>query len=106
MRTRDSLGIAAALAALTACGGGGGGSGAMAGNTGAPQVPAGAVTSEADAILHMDQLRAAGFRGGGVRVGVISTGVVNLASYQSAGVLPAAIYVSHNKAGTQRMRII
>jgi len=90
MRTRHSLGIAAALAALTACGSGGaGGSGPMAGNPGAPQVPTGAVTSEADAILHMDQLRAAGFRGGGVRVGVISTGVVNLASYQSAGVLPA-----------------
>jgi hypothetical protein len=34
-----------------------------------------------------------------VRVGVISTGVVNLASYQAAGVLPAGIYVSQNTAG-------
>jgi hypothetical protein len=57
------------------------------------------VTSEADAVLHLDQLRAMGLRGGGVRVGVISTGVVNLASYQTGGVLPAAIYVSQNTAG-------
>jgi hypothetical protein len=48
----------------------------------------------------MDQLRSSGFRGGGVRVGVISTGVVNLASYQAAGTLPAGIYVSQNTAGT------
>jgi hypothetical protein len=51
-------------------------------------------------VLHLDQLRAAGFRGGGVRVGVISTGVVNLASYQAAGVLPAGIYISDNTAGS------
>jgi hypothetical protein len=88
--------MAAALLALTACGGGG--SSGMTGNPGAPAGPA--VTSEADAILHMDQLRAMGFRGGGVRVGVISTGVVNLASYQAAGVLPAGIYVSQDTAGT------
>ncbi len=50
--------------------------------------PAAGITSEADAILHMDQLRAMGFRGGGIRVGVISTGVVNLAAYQAAGLLP------------------
>jgi hypothetical protein len=58
------------------------------------------VTSEADAILHLDQLRSSGFRGGGVRVGVISTGIVNLASYQLAGMLPAGIYVSQNTPGT------
>jgi Subtilase family len=98
MRVVHSFGIACALAALTACGGGASG---MAANAGAPQMPNGpVVTSEADATLHMDQLRAAGFRGGGVRVGVISTGVVNLASYQAAGVLPAGIYVSQNTAGT------
>ena len=94
-----------ALIALTACGGGGGG-GSMssaAGNSVQPGAHAATgltVTSEADALLHMDQLRASGFRGAGVRVGVISTGVVNLASYQSAGVLPAGIYVSKNTAGT------
>jgi len=99
MRVVHSLVIACVFAALAACGGGG--SSGMAGNAGAPPMPNGpAVTSEADAILHMDQLRAAGFRGGGVRVGVISTGVVDLASYQTAGVLPAGIYVSQNTAGT------
>jgi len=57
------------------------------------------VTSEADAILHMDQLRAAGLYGAGVRVGVISTGVANLASYQAAGVLPTSLYVSQGTPG-------
>jgi hypothetical protein len=89
--------MAAALMALSACGGGQSG---MAVNPGAPSPAGPAVTSEADAILHMDQLRAMGFRGGGVRVGVISTGVVNLASYQTAGFLPAGIYVNQNTAGT------
>jgi hypothetical protein len=89
--------IVAAAMALSACGGGSGGANTPVG----PAAPMGpAVTSEADAILHMDQLRAAGFRGAGVRVGVISTGVVNLASYQSAGLLPAGIYISQNTAGT------
>ena len=92
--------VLTALIALTACGGGG-----MSGAAGNPAQPGASatgatVTSEADALLHMDQLRASGFRGGGVRVGVISTGVVNLASYQSAGVLPTGIYVSKNTAGT------
>jgi hypothetical protein len=95
---RLAICIMAAAIALSACGGGSGGA------IGAPSVPAApngpVITSEADTILHMDQLRAAGFRGGGVRVGVISTGVVNLASYQAAGVLPAGIYVSQHTAGT------
>jgi hypothetical protein len=89
------IGTAAALA-LSACGGGGGG-----GGTSNPPPQTGlVVTSEADSILHLDQLRAAGFRGGGVRVGVISTGVVNLASYQTAGLLPAGIYITQNMPGT------
>jgi hypothetical protein len=91
--------LLASAIALSACGSGVGGGGG--GAAPAPQTPMGpTVTSEADTILHMDQLRAAGFRGGGVRVGVISTGVVNLASYQSAGVLPAGIYISQSTAGT------
>jgi subtilase family protein len=95
---RLAICITGAAMALSACGGGSGGA---IGAPGAPPVLNGPViTSEADTILHMDQLRAAGFRGGGVRVGVISTGVVNLASYQAAGVLPAGIYVSQNTAGT------
>ena len=98
-----SFAIALMALALSACGGGSGGgagSGAGAGGSGAGAPgPVAPVTSEADAILHMDQLRSAGFRGGGVRVGVISTGVVNLASYQAARVLPVGIYVSQNTAG-------
>jgi hypothetical protein len=81
--------------ALSACGGGADGANRPPGT--APDGPV--ITSEADGILHLDQLRAAGFRGGGVRVGVISTGVVHLASYQAAGVLPPGIYISQNTAG-------
>ena len=80
-------------AAIFLCGCGGGSPGAAV-----PVAPT--VTSEADSILHMDQVRAAGFRGAGVRVGVISTGVVYLGTYQSAGVLPQSIYISQNTAGT------
>ncbi len=83
--------------ALNACGGSGG---AISPQSAGPPPGDPVITSEADAILHLDQLRAAGFRGGGVRVGVISTGVVNLASYQAAGVLPAGIYVSQNTPGS------
>jgi hypothetical protein len=90
--------IAAATLVLSACGGGL--SGANSPPAAAPSLSGPPITSEADAVLHLDQLRAAGFRGGGVRVGVISTGVVNLASYQAAGVLPAGIYISQNTAGT------
>jgi Subtilase family len=48
----------------------------------------------------MNEVRAAGFRGAGVRVAVISTGVYNLASYQAAGALPASVYVAGNARGT------
>lgn len=94
---RLAICITVAAMALSACGGGSGGANSQ---PGAAPASGPAITSEADAILHLDQLRAAGFRGGGVRVGVISTGVVNLASYQAAGVLPAGIYISQNTAGT------
>lgn len=59
------------------------------------------ITSEADAILHMDQVRAAGYRGAGIRVGVISMGVVNLASLRltKTHVLPTTLYVSQNYPG-------
>ena len=94
---RLAICIVAAAMALSACGG----SGSANNPPGAPPAPnRPLITSEADAVLHLDQLRAAGFRGGGVRVGVISTGVVNLASYQVAGVLPSGIYISQNTAGT------
>jgi hypothetical protein len=95
---RAAICIAAAAVALSACGGGLGG--ANSPPAAAPSLSGPVITSEADTVLHLDQLRAAGFRGGGVRVGIISTGVVNLASYQAAGVLPAGIYISQNTAGT------
>jgi len=85
-----TLGIAMTLLALAGCGGGSAGAQGASGPT---------VTSEADSILHMDQLRAAGIRGANVRVGVISTGVADLASYQAAGVLPESLYVSQNTPG-------
>jgi len=96
--TRMVTCLTVAAMALSACGGGSGGANSAPPASPPPSGPV--ITSEADAILHLDQLRAAGFRGGGVRVGVISTGVVNLASYQAAGVLPAGIYISQNTAGT------
>ena len=81
-------------APLLTLGCGGGGSSAPAG----PVHPT--VTSEADSILHMDQVRATGFRGAGKRVGVISTGVVYLGTYQSAGLIPQSIYITQNFAGS------
>jgi hypothetical protein len=93
--TRTAMWLSGAVFAASACGGAG--SGGPPSSMSPSAVP---ITSEADALLHMDQLRAMGFRGGGIRVGVISTGVVNLAAYQAAGLLPAAIYVSQNTAGS------
>jgi hypothetical protein len=95
---RTAICCAVAAMALSACGGGSGGASGAPAAPPAPNSPV--ITSEADGILHLDQLRAAGFRGGGVRVGVISTGVNHLASYQAAGVLPSGIYISQNTAGT------
>ena len=98
VRCAPPICITAAALALSACGGSSGGANSAPGA--AASLSESLITSEADAVLHLDQLRAAGFRGGGVRVGVISTGVLNLSSYQAAGLLPAAIYISQNTAGT------
>jgi len=95
LRSMVALGAVTAVLALGGCGGGGG-----SGSGGSQAFTTSTITSEADTILHMDQLRAMGYRGDGVRVGVISTGVVNLASYQNAGLLPASLYVSQNTAGS------
>jgi hypothetical protein len=81
-------------AVVSACGGG---SGSSAPATAKPGDPA--ITSQADSILHLDQLRAAGFRGAGVKVGVISTGVANLSTYQKQGTLPAQVFISQNTPG-------
>jgi hypothetical protein len=89
------------LLGAAACSGGGSSATAAQPPTEPPPMTTGApaITSEADSILHLDQIRAAGFRGAGVRVGVISTGIVNLASYQNAQVIPRDLYVSQNFPG-------
>ena len=52
---------------------------------------AGSVTTEGDAILKADALRALGVDGSGVKVGVISNGANNRASAQATGDLPGGI---------------
>jgi hypothetical protein len=55
-----------------------------------PQRSAGSVTTQGDAILNADDVRAAlGADGSGVRVGVISDGLEGLAAAQATGDLPA-----------------
>ena len=62
----------------------------------------GSVNTEGDAILNADALRALGFDGGGVKVGVISDGVDNRASAQATGDLPANItIVTHAGSGDE-----
>jgi hypothetical protein len=91
------LGCLLLLGLVAACGGSGGGSGNLGTGTGPYTAP---ITTEADQILHLDQLRAQGFKGTGIKVGVISTGVMNLKSYQDAHLLPQSIYITQNTAGT------
>jgi Subtilase family len=98
---RFSVSILLPVLILAGCGGGGGGgAGSSGGASTPPSTSAAPITSEADSLLHLDQLRSMGFRGSGVRVGVISTGVSDLKVYQNAGVLPNSIYVSQNFAGS------
>ena len=52
------------------------------------ETQAGSVQTEGDAILGGDDVRALGFDGSGVKIGVISFGVVGLATAQSSGDLP------------------
>ena len=62
----------------------------------------GSVNTEGDAILNADALRALGFDGDGVKVGVISDGVDNRASAQATGDLPANItIVTHAGSGDE-----
>ena len=49
-------------------------------------------TTEGDAILRAQALRARGFDGSGVKVGVISDGVDNRAAAQATGDLPALLF--------------
>jgi subtilisin family serine protease len=50
---------------------------------------AGAVVTEGDALLHADAVRASGFTGAGVVLGLISDGLDSLQASQAAGELPA-----------------
>lgn len=60
----------------------------------------GSVTTEGDEKLKTDQVRTnLGFDGTGVRVGVISDGIDNLASSQSSGDLPTAIAINPALSG-------
>ena len=53
----------------------------------------GSVTTEGDTILNADQVRAQGFNGTGVKVGVISGGANNLSNAQASGDLPPTVTV-------------
>jgi len=62
----------------------------------------GSVTTEGDTILNADQLRALGFDGTGVRVGVISDGVDSIAVAQGSGDLPATVTIqTHAGSGDE-----
>jgi hypothetical protein len=63
---------------------------------------AGSETTEGDSILRADQLRALGFDGTGVRVGVISDGVDNMADAQATDDLPATVTIqTHAGSGDE-----
>ena len=70
----------------------------------------GAVTTEGDAVLNADQVRALGFDGTGVRVGVISDGVTNIDDAQGLGDLPATVtiqtYGGSGDEGTAMLEIV
>jgi len=70
----------------------------------------GSVTTEGDAILNADQLRAQGFDGSGAKVGVISDGVDSRASAQATGDLPATVNIVTNAGsgdeGTAMLEIV
>ena len=63
---------------------------------------AGAVTTEGDAILRAVDVRGLGFDGTGIRVGVISDGVDNMAASQATNDLPATVTVqTHAGSGDE-----
>ena len=62
----------------------------------------GSLTTEGDAVLKADQLRALGFDGIGVRVGVISDGVDSMAAAKGSGDLPATVTIqTHGGSGDE-----
>ena len=61
---------------------------------------AGAITTEGDSILRANQVREElGFTGSGIKVGVISDGVVSRASAQASGDLPESIQINPDLPG-------
>jgi subtilisin family serine protease len=70
----------------------------------------GSVTTEGDAILKADQVRALGFDGTGIRVGVISDGVDSMAAAQGTGDLPGSVtiqtYLGSGDEGTAMLEIV
>jgi hypothetical protein len=75
---------------------------------GTPRV--GSETTEGDSILRADELRALGFDGSGVKVGVISDGVDNRAAAQASGDLPASVTIQTSAGsgdeGTAMLEIV
>jgi len=74
-----------------------------------PTTMVGSVTTEGDSILKADQLRALGFDGTGVRVGVISDGADNRADAQFSGDLPVVTiqtYDGNGDEGTAMLEIV
>jgi hypothetical protein len=62
----------------------------------------GVETTEGDVVLNANQVRALGFDGTGVRVGVISDGVDSMAASQASGDLPATVTIqTHAGSGDE-----
>jgi len=69
----------------------------------------GSVTTEGDVILNADAVRALGYDGAGVRVGVISGGVLGLSSAQQSGDLSSVTVLKgdpNNAEGTAMLEIV
>ncbi len=66
-----------------------------------PQIRTGSRLSQGDAILGADSARLLGFDGSGVKVGVISDGVTNIATAKASGDLPQAVTVLDAGSGDE-----
>jgi hypothetical protein len=75
---------------------------------GTPRV--GSKTTEGDSILRADELRTLGFDGSGVKVGVISDGIENIAAAQGTNDLPASVttqtFAGSGDEGTAMLEIV
>ncbi len=66
-----------------------------------PLVAAGKVMSAGDAVIRANELRARGLTGAGVRIGVISDGVVGLSTAQASGDLGPVRILSDDQGGNE-----